>query len=100
MNKRPKLGQWGTVKAVLVRKQRVVSNDVTRKYWERVEIEPQRGLYIGHRTLHDGTRTWENEEVGYSFSPDGTHKIALVVFAPQLTPRRVLLEDFEVEVGS
>ena len=58
---------------------------VTVKVWEAVPIKPRTGIYLGKRTLWNGTRTWE-DEVGNVFEPEEHIQALLVCFSTNENP--------------
>ena len=74
------LGQAITFSATLERKR--ARNCVA---WHARLHAPRAGIYLGTRTLSDGTRTWE-DEIGYVFSPTAYHTVALVAFSLTRNP--------------
>jgi hypothetical protein len=60
------------------------------KYWHPVKIAPKKGIFIGTRTLSDGTREWDSE-AGYYFIPKEHFPAALVVFNEKENPEYVRL---------
>lgn len=59
--------------------------NITVKVWERKEITPRLAIYLGKRTLWNGTRTWE-DEVGNVFEPEEHIKALLVCFSAHTNP--------------
>lgn len=58
--------------------------------------KPRAGLFLGYRTLQNGTRTYE-DEVGYIFEPSEYIKAALVVFSEHTNPVYVPLDCMEAD---
>jgi len=67
----------------------------TRKHWERVPIRLRIGLYIGTRTLSNGTTENMGGEEGYVFHPSEHFKAALVVFSEREKPVLVPIGDMD-----
>lgn len=68
--------------------------NVTLKVWEATSIEPRVGIYLGQRTLWNGTRTWE-DEVGNVFEPEEHIKALLVCFSTHENPVYVPIDVIE-----
>lgn len=62
------------------------------KTWKPVP-EGGTGIFLGMRTLSNGTRDWESDEVGYIFNPKEHFKVALISPSPDRNPIYVPLED-------
>lgn len=83
------------VSAVLERRTERVSGR-TFKVWRRVERTPFEALYLGHRSLRDGFRDFE-DEVGAVFYPKGpTVPAALVSSGPSRKPFFAPVDAIEV----
>lgn len=85
-----KLGDALTVTQVYRRRTRYRPSahgswNVTIKVWETEQINPRAGIYLGTRTIWNGTRTWE-DEVGNIFEPEEHIKAALVCFSTHENP--------------
>lgn len=118
--KRPKLGQRVRIRARLVREAEAnASRDYSdKKTWVRegyydpekprsvpewlvrmksIMKEPTtiKGVYIGYRTLSNGTRRWYGDE-GFVFTPEEYFEAWLVVIGERLRPVFVRPEDCEV----
>jgi hypothetical protein len=92
---RPQLGQWFTfhTQARKVKK----SGTVT---WTRLTLSPQRGMYVGWRTVHDCAYSFEYEydegstyAVGYVFDHKRSHEVWLFVTGDRLNPVHVFPQD-------
>ena len=59
--------------------------NITVKVWEAIPISPRVGIYLGKRTLWNGTRTWE-DEVGNVFEPEEHIQAILVCFSVNNNP--------------
>lgn len=79
------LGQAVTFSATLQRKIER-GRHADRLAWHAQQHEPRAGIYLGTRTLSDGTRLWESEEVGYIFSPTAYHTVVLVAYSLTRNP--------------
>ncbi len=79
------LGQAITFSATLHRKIER-GRQADRLAWHAQRHAPRDGIYLGTRTLSDGTRLWESDEVGYIFSPNAYHTAALVAFSLTRNP--------------
>ena len=91
-----KLGDEITANRVYVRHTRSRPSthgawSVTVKVWEAESINPRTGIYLGKRTLWNGTRTWE-DEVGNGFEPEEHIQALLVCFSTNENPVYVPIE--------
>lgn len=66
-----------------------------KAFWLSSEIKPRMGLCIGYRTIFNGDRWWEDEEVGYVFNPTEHFRVMLVVFDAHTNPVYVPLNTVE-----
>lgn len=62
-----------------------------RKQWERTNHEEKQGVFIGTRTLQNGTRFWESE-CGWCWDKESHFEAALVVFNERQSPVHVPLD--------
>lgn len=92
-------GDYITINAKLSRKIAYLTNfskgystQSERKFWEKLFIEPQKGIFLGYRTLSDGCRLWDSES-GYEYKPLTHYKVALVATSPKENPIYVPLEN-------
>jgi hypothetical protein len=65
---------------------------VTVKIWEAMPIKPREAIYLGKRTLWNGTRTWE-DEVGNIFEPEDHFTAMLVCFSTHENPVYVPMKE-------
>jgi hypothetical protein len=65
---------------------------VTVKEWIYWPIKPRKGIFLGSRTLWNGTRSWEGE-VGNIFEPEEHIKAALVCLSTWENPVYVPWEE-------
>lgn len=57
------------------------------KVWTAIPMKATGGIFLGWRTLREGTRHYEGEEVGWVFTPKGEPiTAALVSLSPLLNP--------------
>jgi hypothetical protein len=63
------------------------------KYWKKLSIKVT-GLFIGFRTLYDGTVTWAEYE-GTTFKPESQIRAALIVPSARRNPVYVLRDSIE-----
>lgn len=92
-----KLGDNLTITQVYRRRERRRPGryqDQVVKVWELWPITPRQAIFLGWRTLCNGTREWE-DEVGAIFTPDkdGYFKAALVCFSTRENPVYVPAEN-------
>lgn len=59
--------------------------NVTLKVWEVMPIKPRIAIYLGKRTIWNGTHTWD-DEVGNVFEPEEHITAALVCFSTRENP--------------
>lgn len=64
------------------------------KYWDEVQGSVKEGIFLGYRTLHNGTSEWESE-VGYIFDSHESFKAALVCPSDKKNPVYVPLHAIE-----
>lgn len=92
MNLGDKMRFSATLHRVIVRGEQ--GND--RCQWKRLECTPQSGILVGVRTISDGERWWENDEIGYVYEPKSYRKAAIVAFALNRKPAWVPMDALEV----
>jgi hypothetical protein len=70
--------------------------DTRLKVWEAWDIKPRQAIFLGWRTLCNGSSEWE-DEAGYVFDPDkdGHFRAALVCFSTRENPVYVPAEGLE-----
>lgn len=56
------------------------------KEWDTIDIKERRGIFLGYRTLSNGYREYDSEEVGYVYYPREYIKAALVAFSVRMNP--------------
>lgn len=94
-----KLGDMLTITQVYQRRTRYErclsrqQHSTRMRVWEAADIKPRQAIFLGLRTLCNGSSEWENE-VGYVFDPDkdGYIKAALVCFSTKENPVYVPVE--------
>lgn len=82
-----KLGDKVTVATVLYRREKPnLTGYGCLKYWDRRTIKAREGIYIGKRTLSNGSRVWHGSEEGFEYNPQEYLQAALVVFSERERP--------------
>lgn len=97
-----KLGDEITVTQVYHRRtkyERRQHYDTRMKVWEAQPIKPRQAIFLGLRTLCNGSSEWE-DEVGYVFDPDkgGHFKAMLVCFSTKENPVYVPFSTDECQI--
>jgi hypothetical protein len=59
--------------------------DLRMKVWEACEIKPRQAIFLGYRTLRNGSSQWE-DEVGYVFDQEDHFVAMLVCFSTRENP--------------
>ena len=94
---RPQLGEWRTITAKANRRRKW--DDIKRqmrKYWERQQFDTSvTAVFIGWRTCADGTRDWEDDEVGYVFYLEQSFELWMFVDNVRHKPFYVFPEDVQ-----
>jgi hypothetical protein len=88
--RRMKLGTRVTCTARYVR-----SRTHKHRNWYAMSMKAREGMYIGTRTLANGTAEWEGEDEGMVFQADEYFRVALVVFSERENPVYVPLAAIE-----
>lgn len=60
-------------------------NNSNWKVWNIVPYEVSEGIFLGFRTLKNGTREWDSQ-YGWSFEPKESFRAALVAPSAKLNP--------------
>lgn len=55
------------------------------RVWEVRDIKPRNAIFLGYRTLRNGSSEWE-DEAGYIFEPEAHFRAMLVCFSPHENP--------------
>jgi hypothetical protein len=108
MRKRPELEHGARVlvtatlcRAVERRKHHKTLLTQSWKVWQTIAMDEKPGVFLGWRTLRNGVREWEGDEVGYVFFQRETVAAALVSLSRTLAPVYVPLDALHVApVGS
>ncbi len=88
------LGQKVTITAKYIRRQTYFGDNRVAKFWYKVDLKPREGIYIGRRTLTNGTRVWDGGSEMYIYSPEEYVHAILVVFSDLHRPVLVPMDSF------
>lgn len=93
---RPKLGQQIRARRRLVRREKWRSKGgVTAKFWA-ITLAPIEGIYVGTRTLSNGTRQLQNYDEGYVYTASDYFEAWMIVEHERRKPVFVLPDDCEI----
>lgn len=85
----PEFGKWYAFRAETSK----VTDRSVRRLYRREYRTPQQGVFIGTRTLAEGTLRYDSSAEGYYLKPDRYVKVCLFVTAPNRNPIYVMPED-------
>jgi len=93
---RPKLGQRVSARRRLERHEKWRSKGgVTAKFWA-IKLKPIEGVYVGTRTLSNGSRQLQNYEEGYIYTATDYFEAWMIVENERRRPVFVLPGDCEI----